>query len=208
MKTTQGSNVVRPIFIGRWAPKILLSLKERPYRRGKLRRNLGSVSQRMLTRNLRNLESTGLVTRRVTRSKTIAIAYSLTRLGRTLSAPLRGVCRWAKQHRRNLGAEAYVPNKRPGQDEALEARPMRRRSTRAAATSGCGATAGAAVGFRSRRSTDSRPIKEAPRWRTFSGDARSSLSTLHVGARLHSRLPLLLGERGRVQRHCRPSGQP
>jgi hypothetical protein len=30
--------VVRPIFIGRWVPKIQLSLKERPYRRGKLRR--------------------------------------------------------------------------------------------------------------------------------------------------------------------------
>jgi hypothetical protein len=57
MNTTQGSNVVRPIFIGRWVPKMQLPLKERPYRRGKLRRNLGSVSQRMLTRNLRILLS-------------------------------------------------------------------------------------------------------------------------------------------------------
>ena len=44
MKTTQGSKIVRPIFIGMWTPKILLSLKERPYRHGQLRRRLGSVS--------------------------------------------------------------------------------------------------------------------------------------------------------------------
>jgi DNA-binding HxlR family transcriptional regulator len=61
MKTMQGSNMATPIFIGRWTPKILFSLKERPYRHGQLRRHVGNVSQRMLTRTLRNLESTGLI---------------------------------------------------------------------------------------------------------------------------------------------------
>src|SRR6266852_5406068 len=56
------SKLAPPIFIGRWTPKVLFSLKERPYRHGQLRRYLGSVSQRMLTRTLRNLESTGLIT--------------------------------------------------------------------------------------------------------------------------------------------------
>src|SRR6266852_9046886 len=58
----QESKMAPPIFIGRWTPKVLFSLKERPYRHGQLRRYLGSVSQRMLTRTLRNLESTGLIT--------------------------------------------------------------------------------------------------------------------------------------------------
>ncbi len=83
MKTIQG--------IGRWTPKILFSLKEGPYRHGQLRRHIGSVSRRMLTRTLRNLESTGLIARRVTRSKAIAVEHSLTQLGRTLIAPLE-VC--------------------------------------------------------------------------------------------------------------------
>jgi DNA-binding HxlR family transcriptional regulator len=52
------------IFIGKWTPKILFSLRHRPYRHGQLRRRLGSVSQRMLTRSLRNLESAGLIARR------------------------------------------------------------------------------------------------------------------------------------------------
>src|SRR6266478_7278802 len=91
MKTMQGSKMVPPIFIGRWTPRVLFSLKERPYRHGQLRRHIGSVSQRMLTRTLRNLESTGLITKRVTRSKAIAVEYYLTQLGRALITPLGGM---------------------------------------------------------------------------------------------------------------------
>jgi DNA-binding HxlR family transcriptional regulator len=105
MKTIQRSKSVSLIFIGRWTPKILFSLNERPYRHGQLRRQLGTVSQRMLTRNLRNLESTGLVSRQVSKSKTTAVEYSLTQLGRTIIAPLGGMCRWAKRHRRRVSAD-------------------------------------------------------------------------------------------------------
>ena len=95
------------IFIGRWTPLILFSLKERPHRHGELRRHVGNVSQRMLTRTLRNLESTGLITRRVTRPKPIAVEYSLSKLGKTIITPLRGMCRWAKRYRRDVSAEVH-----------------------------------------------------------------------------------------------------
>jgi DNA-binding HxlR family transcriptional regulator len=93
------------MFIGRWTPKILVSLRDRPYRHGQLRRRLGSVSQRMLTRTLRNLESAGLIVRRVTPSKAVTVEYSLTKLGMTIISPLGGMCRWAKQYRKDLSAE-------------------------------------------------------------------------------------------------------
>ena len=96
------------IFIGRWTPRILFSLRDRPYRHGQLRRQLGSVSQRMLTRTLRNLESAGLIARRVTQSKAIAVEYSLTTLGRTIIAPLRGMCRWAKRYRKDVSADVRL----------------------------------------------------------------------------------------------------
>jgi DNA-binding HxlR family transcriptional regulator len=98
MTTIQETKTPSPIFIGRWTPKVLFSLKERPHRHGELRRHLGSVSQRMLTRTLWNLESTGLIARRVTGSKAIAVEYSLTQPGRTVIAPLEGMCRWAKRY--------------------------------------------------------------------------------------------------------------
>jgi DNA-binding HxlR family transcriptional regulator len=108
MNTTQGSKVASSIFIGRWTPKILFSLGDRPYRHGQLRRQLGRVSQRMLTRTLRNLESAGLIVRHVTQSKAIAVEYSLTRLGRTILAPLGGMCRWAKRYRKDVSADVRL----------------------------------------------------------------------------------------------------
>jgi DNA-binding HxlR family transcriptional regulator len=108
MNTTQESKVASSIFIGRWTPKVLFSLEERPYRHRQLRRRLGSVSQRMLTRTLRNLESAGLIARRVTQSKAIAVEYSLTQLGKTIIAPLGGMCRWAKRYRRSVSAEVRL----------------------------------------------------------------------------------------------------
>jgi DNA-binding HxlR family transcriptional regulator len=105
----QESKMVPLIFIGRWTPKVLFSLKERPYRHGQLRRHIGSVSQRMLTRTLRDLESIGLIARRVTGSKAIVVEDSLTRLGKTLIAPLGGMCSWSKRHHRYVSAEVRLP---------------------------------------------------------------------------------------------------
>jgi DNA-binding HxlR family transcriptional regulator len=105
MKATPGPGAARSMFIGRWTPKILFSLNERPYRHGQLRRRVGAVSQRMLTRTLRNLESIGLIARRVTGSKNVAVEYSLTPIGRTIIAPLGGMCRWARRHRKRVTAK-------------------------------------------------------------------------------------------------------
>jgi len=105
MNTIQRSKMASSIFIGKWTPKILFSLRDRPYRHGQLRRQLGTVSQRMLTRTLRHLESAGLIARSVTHSKAIMVEYSLTQPGRTIIAPLRGMCRWAKRYRKDVSAE-------------------------------------------------------------------------------------------------------
>ena len=109
MKKIEGAKMASSIFIGRWTPKILFSLKERSHRHGELRRHVGSISQRMLTRTLRNLESTGLIARHVTRSKAVAVEYSLTQLGTTIITPLRGMCRWARRHGRDVSAEVHLP---------------------------------------------------------------------------------------------------
>ena len=103
----QESKTRTPIFVGKWTPKILFSLKEKPHRHGELRRHLGSVSQRMLTRTLRNLESAGLIARRITTSKAIAVEYSLTQLGKSIIVPLRGMCRWAKAYSKQVSADVH-----------------------------------------------------------------------------------------------------
>jgi DNA-binding HxlR family transcriptional regulator len=87
---TMESNLqpISTIFVGRWTVNILLCLQERPHRHTELRRCLENVSQRMLTRNLRNLESTGLISRREIKSKVMGVEYSLTELGKTFIRPL------------------------------------------------------------------------------------------------------------------------
>jgi DNA-binding HxlR family transcriptional regulator len=108
MKMSQQLDRPALIFIGKWTPGILFSLKERPHRHGELRRRLECISQRMLTRTLRNLEATGLISKHVTHAKTVAVEYSLTSLGKTIIAPLRGMCRWAKRYCRDVIAEVHL----------------------------------------------------------------------------------------------------
>lgn len=104
VKSLGDSKRVSTLFIGKWTVKIISSLEEGPHRHSHLRRRLGDISQRMLTRTLRNLESTGLIARKVIKTKSIAVEYSLTKLGRTFVAPLTGICGWARHHDKELSA--------------------------------------------------------------------------------------------------------
>jgi DNA-binding HxlR family transcriptional regulator len=125
MNAREGWQATAAIHIGRWTPKILFSLHGRPYRHGELRRQLGRVSQRMLTRTLRNLESTGLIARRVAISKAIAVEYSLTKLGRTIIAPLRGMCRWARRYGKEVSADVHLRHSETTKKESLVTYPAR-----------------------------------------------------------------------------------
>jgi DNA-binding HxlR family transcriptional regulator len=96
--------VTPTLFIGKWTIRVLFLLKERPYRHAQIRRQLGAISQRMLTRTLRNLESTGLISRKVTQSRSVAVSYSLTKLGRSFMVAVNSVCRWIDRNRTALRA--------------------------------------------------------------------------------------------------------
>lgn len=108
------SDVAPTLFIGKWTVKIVYLLKERPHRPGELRRRLGKISQRMLTRTLRNLESTGLISRKITLSRSVAVEYSLTKAGKTFIVPLGSICRWADRYGNGLSATIHIP--KPGKD--------------------------------------------------------------------------------------------
>ena len=96
------SDVVPPVFVGKWTVKIVDLLKQGPHRHSELRRGLGTASQRMLTRTLRNLEATGLIKRHVVQLRPAVVEYSLTKLGKTFLVPMRSLCRWATRHQREL----------------------------------------------------------------------------------------------------------
>ena len=102
MEIMTSSKTISMIFVGRWTVRILFCLQEGPHRHTELRRRLEGVSQRMLTKTLRNLESTGLISRREINSKVMGVEYSLTELGRTFICPLDSMCCWVKQNNREV----------------------------------------------------------------------------------------------------------
>ena len=108
-----GTRAVPAIYIGKWSVSILSSLREKPHRHGELRRRLSRVSQRMLTRTLENLESTGLIARRVMHSSPLAVEYSLTKAGRSFLAALRSICHWADRHNKGVNAVLHLVRTQP-----------------------------------------------------------------------------------------------
>jgi len=82
----------------KWTVLVVTTLGEGPRRFNELRREIPSVSQRMLTLTLRNLERDGLVSRAVTPSIPPRVDYALTELGRSLLKPLNALAEWAVEN--------------------------------------------------------------------------------------------------------------
>jgi DNA-binding HxlR family transcriptional regulator len=60
---------------------------------------IGGVSQKMLTKTLRQMEADGLVSRQVFPVIPPRVEYQLTELGTSLGSAFCGVWMWAEQHR-------------------------------------------------------------------------------------------------------------
>jgi DNA-binding HxlR family transcriptional regulator len=82
----------------KWTVLVVQTLGDGSKRFNELRREIPSVSQRMLTLTLRNLERDGLVNRTVTPSIPPRVDYELTELGRSLQKPICGLATWAMDH--------------------------------------------------------------------------------------------------------------
>ena len=79
----------------KWTVLVVQTLANGPKRFNELRREIPSVSQRMLTLTLRNLERDGMVSRTVTPSIPPRVDYELTKLGKSLQEPIWALGRWA-----------------------------------------------------------------------------------------------------------------
>ncbi|MGN6850315.1 MAG: winged helix-turn-helix transcriptional regulator [Sphingomicrobium sp.] len=88
----------------KWTVLVVTTLANGSKRFNELRREIPSVSQRMLTLTLRNLERDGLVSRTVTPTIPPRVDYELTDLGRSLYEPLRGIEQWALEHVEDIHA--------------------------------------------------------------------------------------------------------
>ncbi|WP_433291407.1 winged helix-turn-helix transcriptional regulator [Actinoplanes sp. CA-030573] len=80
----------------KWRVLLIYALLAGPQRHAELRRRVAGISQKVLTGTLREMESDGLVERRVLKETAPQhVEYALTALGKTLQEPLAAICAWA-----------------------------------------------------------------------------------------------------------------
>jgi DNA-binding HxlR family transcriptional regulator len=80
----------------RWAGAILWALAERPHYFAELTSSVPGLSDRLLSRRLRELEGAGLVERSVHGGTPARVSYALTEKGRSLAPVLSELRDWAR----------------------------------------------------------------------------------------------------------------
>jgi DNA-binding HxlR family transcriptional regulator len=96
----------------KWTLLVVRTLGRGPRRFNALRRDIGQISQKMLTQTLKELEENGFVTRTVTPVKPPQVEYALTELGKDFLRPVRGLAEWvaANSERITAARMAYAPD--------------------------------------------------------------------------------------------------
>ncbi len=89
---------------GKWKPIILWHLKDGGQRFGELKRRMPNVTQKMFTQQLRELESDGLLLRRVHAQVPPKVEYSLTELGASVLPLIEGLSAWGRKLEALAGA--------------------------------------------------------------------------------------------------------
>jgi DNA-binding HxlR family transcriptional regulator len=106
-KDTKGKNksdVSLPVKVtldligGKWKIFILWLLRDSILRFSELKRKIPKITQKMLTQQLRELESDGLVHRKVYAQVPPKVEYSLTDLGKSFLHILRAIHKWGESY--------------------------------------------------------------------------------------------------------------
>lgn len=82
---------------GKWKVIILYILRDGTLRFGEIKKRIPKITQKMLTQQLRELESDGLVSREIYPEVPPRVEYSMTDLAKDLSPILDDLCNWGKK---------------------------------------------------------------------------------------------------------------
>lgn len=83
----------------RWKVLIIRDLLTGTKRFGELKKSLGSISQKVLTSNLRAMEESGLLTRKVYAEVPPRVEYTLTETGQSLKPILDSMYKWGEEYK-------------------------------------------------------------------------------------------------------------
>ena len=83
---------------GKWKPLILWALGDDVLRFSELQKALPGVNTKMLTKQLRELEEDGVITRTVYPEVPPRVEYAITDFGKTLIPILQALCNWGAEY--------------------------------------------------------------------------------------------------------------
>ncbi|MDE3720470.1 helix-turn-helix domain-containing protein [Nocardiopsis sp. N85] len=92
------------LLANKWVCLVVGALSPGPMRFGALRRRLDGITQKMLTRTLRDLERAGVVERTVYPTTPPQVEYALTPLGESLCGLMDSILGWAEEHMEEVEA--------------------------------------------------------------------------------------------------------
>lgn len=85
---------------GKWKAILIFNMRKGPRRFGDLKRHSPGITQATLAKQLRELEESGLVSRKmVGKDRLSGVSYSLTAKGQSLKPILYSLVRWGLEHR-------------------------------------------------------------------------------------------------------------
>jgi DNA-binding HxlR family transcriptional regulator len=87
---------------GKWKPPILFLLSSQTMRFGELKKAIAGITQKMLTQELREMESDGLIARKVYPQIPPKVEYSLTAYGKSLEPILKTMSEWGHKHKNRI----------------------------------------------------------------------------------------------------------
>ena len=100
--------VTLTLISNRWRVLILRDLMDGTKRFGELKKSVGKVSQKVLTANLREMESSGLLTRKVYAEVPPKVEYTLTELGKSLDIVLDALDTWGTEYKQQVEGIEFV----------------------------------------------------------------------------------------------------
>ncbi len=87
---------------GKWKLPILISLSFGNKRFGEMAKEIPKITDRMLSKELRELEMNQMVKRTVYDSVPVVVEYSLTEYGKSLDSVINELYKWGTQHRKRI----------------------------------------------------------------------------------------------------------
>lgn len=97
-----GINITMKVLGGKWQPCIIDAINKGAKRPSEMHRQIASASARVINMQLRELESYGIVSKKLFDGLPLRVEYSLTELGKTILPIIDAINFWGKENREHV----------------------------------------------------------------------------------------------------------